>query len=239
MRSTSSLGDAEILQVSQDGPPEDHCNTQFTAASVEPWAGVSDREPGPPQGRTQVQPGRGAQRRARCRRRPALRGPGQGDGEPGMHRRGGGPNPGQPHSGGPGSARAPPLRGMRHDDPGARSGARPQPAVAARAEDEGEGRKPWQCGGWSGVWNQGIAKKVPVVDQPQKESLEKISLCHESSPRGVRQASRRWPPSSSSKTAPPNRRITRHSPQTQRDLWHTPTNQFEKRDRRYAILVSM
>ncbi|XP_032160301.1 translation initiation factor IF-2-like [Mustela erminea] len=31
-----------------------------------------------------------------------------------------------------------PRRGMRHDDPGARSGARPQPAAAARAEDEGD-----------------------------------------------------------------------------------------------------
>lgn len=35
-----------------------------------------------------------------------------------------------------------PRRGMRHDDPGARSGARPQPAAAARAEDEGGGGSP-------------------------------------------------------------------------------------------------
>ncbi|XP_034501766.1 basic proline-rich protein-like [Ailuropoda melanoleuca] len=70
------------------------------------------RRPGPQLG---THPGAargwGAEPSARCRRCPALRGPGPGVAELGMHRRDGGPNPRQPRSGGPGPARAlPPPR---------------------------------------------------------------------------------------------------------------------------------
>lgn len=134
MRSTSSLGDAKTLQVSQDGPPQS-TNVTFssTVASLEHWARVSDGEPAPAKHAPRCSPGLGrrAEPSARCRRCPALRGPGPGVAELGMHRRGVGPNPRQPRSGGPGPARALPPPPPRREAP-RRPGRAPGPAPSQR-----------------------------------------------------------------------------------------------------------
>ncbi|XP_027429053.2 translation initiation factor IF-2-like [Zalophus californianus] len=130
---TSSLGDAKTLQVSPDGPPQStNATSSSTLASSEHWARVSDGKPGPQRG---THPGRGTEPSARCRRRPALRGLGPGDAEQEKHRRGGGPNPGQPCSGGPGPARSRPSAPPPQDAP-RRPGRAPGPAPSRRGPRE-------------------------------------------------------------------------------------------------------